>query len=380
MAALGAHGKAYPAVILTPTPTGIAAAGILTEGTGDVVRHGLAWLGGDFRDGPSEPIAAGDTIVLESDQPINLEYDGELGEIAVAGTFRAGVERGRFHRHRMTRLFHISDLHFGLEDRTALHWFKGCVRREQPDAVLITGDLTMRARAHEFAAACDWIEGLDVPVTVEVGNHDLPYFNPFARFFWPYRRIRRIERLVERRARLAGVAVVAAQDHRARAMAVRLVERLGHPQRARQDADRDRCAAAGHARAGHRASSAGRGGDEGARAGPNGGLLEFERSLVDHQARTDVHDAFDLLEPTAAGPIRMIGAGTLSQRIRSTPPSFNELRIKDRDVVVRVRSIDAVPTPDMQISDVPPDALPPREPGEPVAPVGAVPPIDPPVH
>jgi hypothetical protein len=34
----------------------------------------------------------------------------------------------------------------------------------------------------------------------------------------------------------------------------------------------------------------------------------------------------------------------------------------------------------MQIDDVPPDALPPREPGEPVAPVGAVPPVDPPVH
>ena len=98
----------------------------------------------------------------------------------------------------MTRLFHISDLHFGLEDRAALDWFRECVRREQPDAVLITGDLTMRARSHEFAAACDWIEALDVPVTVEVGNHDLPYFNPLARFFWPYRRIRRIERLVER--------------------------------------------------------------------------------------------------------------------------------------------------------------------------------------
>ncbi|MBU0823472.1 MAG: metallophosphoesterase, partial [Alphaproteobacteria bacterium] len=108
----------------------------------------------------------------------------------------------------MTRLFHISDLHFGLEDRAALDWFRECVRREQPDAVLITGDLTMRARSREFAAACDWIEALDVPVTVEVGNHDLPYFNPFARFFWPYRRIRRIERLVERELDFADVAVV----------------------------------------------------------------------------------------------------------------------------------------------------------------------------
>ena len=43
-------------------------------------------------------------------------------------------------------LFHASDLHFGKEDRRALDWFADCVRSEKPDAVAITGDLTMRAR------------------------------------------------------------------------------------------------------------------------------------------------------------------------------------------------------------------------------------------
>ena len=93
-----------------------------------------------------------------------------------------------------------------------------------------------------------------------------------------------------------------------------------------------------------------------------------------------VHDAFDLMKQTPAGPIRMIGAGTLSKRIRSTPPSFNELTLAGGRIDVRVRNLAHVPTPAMQIDDVPPDALPPREPGEPVAPVGAVPPVDPPVH
>ena len=86
------------------------------------------------------------------------------------------------------------------------------------------------------------------------------------------------------------------------------------------------------------------------------------------------------MKETAAGPIRMIGAGTLSRRIRSTPPSFNDLTIQGAAIDVRVRNLDHVPTPDMQIDDVPPDALPPREPGEPVAPVAAVPKVDPPVH
>ena len=78
----------------------------------------------------------------------------------------------------------------------------------------------------------------------------------------------------------------------------------------------------------------------------------------------------------------MIGAGTLSQRIRSTPPSFNALLMDPATgaLDVSVRNLAAVPTHDMQIPDIPPDALPPRDPGDPVAPIGAVPPVDPPVH
>jgi len=76
----------------------------------------------------------------------------------------------------MTRLFHVSDVHFGREDRAALDWFAARVREEQPDAVIVTGDLTMQARAKEFSAAAQWLKGLGRPVTVEVGNHDLPWF------------------------------------------------------------------------------------------------------------------------------------------------------------------------------------------------------------
>lgn len=90
------HGKAYPAVILTPTGQGVRADGILTEGTADILRHGLAWLGGDFRDGPSEEIVQDGTIVLESDAPISLEYDGELAEIESPARFGLGMSRVDF--------------------------------------------------------------------------------------------------------------------------------------------------------------------------------------------------------------------------------------------------------------------------------------------
>ncbi|MGH6979248.1 MAG: metallophosphoesterase family protein, partial [Brevundimonas sp.] len=77
----------------------------------------------------------------------------------------------------MTRLFHVSDLHFGREDPAAVEWFAQVVAEERPDAVICTGDLTMRARSREFVRAAGYLESLSVPLTVEPSNHDLPYFN-----------------------------------------------------------------------------------------------------------------------------------------------------------------------------------------------------------
>lgn len=280
------------------------------------------------------------------------------------------------------RLFHISDLHFGLEDREAFAWFRECVRREQPDAVLITGDLTMRARSREFAAACDWIMALDLPVTVEVGNHDLPYFNPVARFLHPYRRIRRIEALVERELDFRNLAVVPLKTtaraqwrldwskgwvtRKALARTLAAIDALPRGTQVLVTAHHPLV------EAGTKGRALTRGGAAALAALADRGVAAV---LTGH-----VHDAFDLIADTPAGPIRMIGAGTLSRRIRSTPPSFNELRIRGGEISVRVRNLARVPTPDMLIDAIPPDARPPREPGEPIAPVGAVPPTDPPVH
>lgn len=281
----------------------------------------------------------------------------------------------------MMRLFHISDLHFGLEDQQALAWFVRCVRTEKPDAVMITGDLTMRARSHEFAAAVRWIEALDVPVTVEVGNHDLPYFNPFARFLWPYRQFHRIRRLVERKIDLNGLVIVPLKT------TARAQWRLDWSKGWVTDAALNKCLrqidrspadSLIFVTAHHPLVEADSSGRSLTRGGRNA-LTELALRNVSAVLTGHVHDAFDLDQETIAGPIRMVGAGTLSQRVRSTPPSFNELRVTNRVLDVIVRNIDDVPSAEMQISGVPPDALPPRQPGEPVAPIGAVPMIDPPI-
>lgn len=273
----------------------------------------------------------------------------------------------------MTRLFHISDLHFGCEDRAALDWVRDRIAAERPDAVAITGDLTMRARSREFAACCDWILSLAAPVTVEVGNHDLPYFNLFERFVTPYRRIRKIEKLVERELDLSDVAIVPLKTTaraqwrfnwsrgwvgpRVLARTVRAIANLPE--------DKIVLVTAHHplVEANTKGKALTKGGERAL-----AGLAKARATAV---LSGHVHDPFDMIKQTANGPIRMIGAGTLSQRIRSTPCSFNEITIEGDAVHVKVRTFgEDVPTADMQIDEVPPNAEPPQ-PGEPRAAVAA---------
>ena len=279
-------------------------------------------------------------------------------------------------------LLHLSDIHFGLEDRAALAGVKSEILRRRPAAVLITGDLTMRARHREFAAARDWIGALDVPVTVEVGNHDMPYFNPLERFIDPYRRFLEIQAVLEKPLELPGISViplltaVKAQwrwpwseglvSKRALAATLAAIDRVPSGNRV--------LVTAHHPLIEH---------------GPNGRRLTIGGAAamaalagrgVAAVLTGHVHDPFDLVADTTNGPLRMIGAGTLSKRIRSTPASYNELTVTDRGIVVAVRNFADVSTSDMQIGSVPKDATPPRQPGEPVAPIGAVPDIDPPLH
>ncbi len=280
------------------------------------------------------------------------------------------------------RIFHLSDIHFGLENNRALNWVKQEIEERKPDAVAITGDLTMRARHREFDAATHWINSLTAPVTVEVGNHDMPYFNPIERFFNPYKRFRGMEEKVEKEIDLGNLAIVPLKT------AVRAQPRLNWSKGWVTDAALEKCLAAIDALPeGTRALVAVHHplrevGTQGTALTKNGdkALRELARRPVQAVLSGHVHDAFDIMEETVDGAVRMIGAGTLSKRTRSTPPSFNEIEWDGESLTVCVRNLEHVETSDMQIDDVPENALPPREPGEPVAPVRQVPRVDPPVH
>lgn len=280
------------------------------------------------------------------------------------------------------RIFHLSDIHFGLENNRALDWVKQEIAQRRPDAVAITGDLTMRARHREFDAATSWINSLDAPVTVEVGNHDMPYFNPIERFFAPYKRFKGMEEKVEKELDLGALAIVPLKT------AVRMQPRLNWSKGWISDRALGKCLTALDALPrGTRAIVAVHHplrevGTQGTALTKHGdkALRELAKRNVEAVLSGHVHDAFDIMEETSYGPVRMIGAGTLSKRTRSTPPSFNEIVWDGQALSVCVRNLEDVDTFDMQIDDVPENALPPRSKEEPVAPIRQVPRVDPPVY
>lgn len=238
-----------------------------------------------------------------------------------------------------TRLFHVSDLHFGREDVAAVARFAEIVRAERPDAVICTGDLTMRARAHEFAAATEWLKALGVPVTIEPGNHDLPYFNPLQRLLDPYKRFRRVEAAIERPIDLPGVLIVPLKTtarFQPRRLSWGRVSRSGLPRAlallAEKPADKVALVTCHHplVRTDFEGHGDTRGGDK--------ALEVLAQAGADAVLSGHVHDAFDVPRDAGGRTIRLIGAGTLSRRTRTTPASFNEIRVEAGRIEVVARA------------------------------------------
>lgn len=88
-------------------------------------------------------------------------------------------------------LIHLSDLHFGRIDANVLHKLESFIEVKKPDLVILTGDLTQRAKKKEFADAREFLGRLAPPVFVIPGNHDVPLYNLFLRYFSPYKKFLR---------------------------------------------------------------------------------------------------------------------------------------------------------------------------------------------
>jgi len=91
----------------------------------------------------------------------------------------------------MRTIVHLSDLHFGRVDPRVLGAMAEEIADAAPDIVVVSGDMTQRAKTEEFVAARAFLDSLPVPWIGVPGNHDVPLYNVFKRAFLPFSRYRR---------------------------------------------------------------------------------------------------------------------------------------------------------------------------------------------
>lgn len=83
-------------------------------------------------------------------------------------------------------LLHLSDLHFGTEREVCIQAIRDFCELHRPEAVIVSGDLTQRARLKQFFYCRQFLDSLDLPYLVVPGNHDIPLFHVWNRFFSPF--------------------------------------------------------------------------------------------------------------------------------------------------------------------------------------------------
>src|SRR5438309_3365615 len=244
----------------------------------------------------------------------------------------------------MTRIVHLSDLHFGAYDERLVEAVDEEVDALRPDLVVISGDFTQRARTEQFRQACEFLEGLrdrGHEVIGVPGNHDVPLYDVLRRFFSPLARYRRfIDETLCPFVELPGVAVLGVntarsltfKDGRINKQQVEFIRDTF----ARTPSDNMRIIVTHHPLFALQIE----GQVERAIGRQELALDAVEESGVDmvlagHNHHASSQDASDLV--TRAGGVLVVQAGTAtSTRVREQEQSFNTIDIADSSAMVAV--------------------------------------------
>jgi 3',5'-cyclic AMP phosphodiesterase CpdA len=86
------------------------------------------------------------------------------------------------------KILHGSDLQVGKPFRPrAAEAFRRLAFEVEPHLIVVSGDLTQRAKQREFRAAWEFLQRLPtVPLVVTLGNHDVPLYRIWERVLLPY--------------------------------------------------------------------------------------------------------------------------------------------------------------------------------------------------
>ncbi len=246
------------------------------------------------------------------------------------------------------RLLHLSDIHFGAEDREALAAVEQFASHLKPDAFIIAGDITQSGRRSEFEAARQWFDGLSAPVISAPGNHDTPVYHLPARMVTPFDRYERymegmdivgqIRNFGDGLVRVS--AINSARGFQGRINWAHGVIDLGDLQDALDKLSKGpenawRLLICHHPldqpELATIAVATKRGGEA---------LKLCAEAQVDAIITGHIHDAFTIHVPGVRRPMVQMGSGTLSTRLRATRPSFCVIQIDGEHMVQDVVVID----------------------------------------
>jgi 3',5'-cyclic AMP phosphodiesterase CpdA len=244
----------------------------------------------------------------------------------------------------MARLIHLSDLHFGAHDPAIVDAVEREVNEARPDLVVISGDLTQRAKTDQFQQACRFLERLrdaGHEVLAVPGNHDVPLYDVLRRFLSPLTRYRRfVDETLCPVFELPGATVVGINTARSFTFKD---GRISHEQVEfiretfdRSDSEGMRIVVS------HHPLFALPVGEEVARAVGRSELAldaiaeaGVDMLLAGHNHLPSINSAQDLV--TRAGPALVIQAGTAtSTRVREQPQSFNRIETGSADAMVTI--------------------------------------------
>ena len=87
----------------------------------------------------------------------------------------------------MYRILHISDVHFGPPHlQKVSEAILRLISHRTPNLVVVSGDLTQRAKPGQFRQAREFVDRISVPVIAVPGNHDVPMYRCWERALSPF--------------------------------------------------------------------------------------------------------------------------------------------------------------------------------------------------
>ncbi|MFZ0325519.1 MAG: metallophosphoesterase [Actinomycetes bacterium] len=85
----------------------------------------------------------------------------------------------------------VSDIHLGSDEQHVADGLLRDLHEQDPTMTVVSGDLTMRARSHQFEAARAYLDQLPQPLIVVPGNHDIPLYDVVTRISGPFDKYRK---------------------------------------------------------------------------------------------------------------------------------------------------------------------------------------------